>query len=51
LNSNVFSVEEKTFYFGTIIPAEHPEGIIERFKIYNNNKIPCKVDFKVTPRV
>jgi len=50
LNSNVFSIEEKTFYFGTLIPSKHPQGIIERFKITNNHKIQCEVDFKVEKR-
>ena len=50
LNSNVFSVEEKTFFFGAIIPSKHPNGIVEKFKITNIHKIPCEVNFNVELR-
>lgn len=50
LNSNVFSVEEKTFYFGQIIPSKYPNGITEKFKITNVHKIPCEVNFSVEKR-
>jgi hydrocephalus-inducing protein len=50
LKSNVFSVEEKTFYFGSIIPSKHPNGIVEKFKITNIHKIPCEVNFDVQKR-
>jgi hypothetical protein len=50
LNSNVFSVEEKTFFFGAIIPSKHPNGIVEKFKITNIHKIPCEVNFNVDLR-
>jgi hypothetical protein len=50
LNSNIFSVEEKTFYFGSLIPSKHPDGITERFKIINKHKIPCEVDFNISKR-
>jgi len=50
VNSNVFSVEEKTFYFGTLIPSKHPDGIIEKIKITNNKKIPCEIHFSVEKR-
>jgi hypothetical protein len=33
VDSNVFSVEDKTFYFGSTIPSKDAEGIFERFKI------------------
>ena len=51
LNSNVYSIEEKTFYFGTLVPSKPPagnpdKGMIEKFKISNPNKIPCNVKFE-----
>lgn len=50
VNSNIFSIEEKIFYFGTLIPSKNPEGITEKFKIFNRNKIPCDVNFKLDKR-
>ena len=47
VDSNVFSVEDKTFYFGSTIPSKDAEGIFERFKIQNCKKIPCTVNFEV----
>ena len=35
INSNVFAIEEKTFFFGTLVPSKVPDGIIEKFKIIN----------------
>jgi|JI6StandDraft_1071083.scaffolds.fasta_scaffold04855_11 hydrocephalus-inducing protein len=52
INSNVFYVEEKVFHFGTLVPSKIPDGIVEKFKIQNNNKVPCTVKFdarKKTP--
>ena len=50
INSNVFAIEEKTFFFGTLVPSKVPEGMIEKFKITNPNKIPCTVKFDVRKR-
>ena len=50
VNSNVFSIEEKTFYFGTVVHAKNPKGIQEQFKITNPGKIPCTVKFDVKKR-
>ena len=50
VNSNVFAIEEKTFYFGTIVPSKNPQGISEQFKISNPGKIPCNVRFDVKKR-
>ena len=50
LNSNVFSIEEKTFFFGTLVPSKSPDGIIEKFKISNPNKIACNVKFETKKR-
>jgi hydrocephalus-inducing protein len=50
INSNVFSIEEKTFFFGTLVPSKAPEGTLEKFKIINPNKIPCTVKFDVRKR-
>jgi hypothetical protein len=46
----VFYYEERTFHFGTLVPSKHPDGITEKFKIINSNKIPCTVKFKVESR-
>eukprot|EP00825_Cyclidium_porcatum_P002075 TRINITY_DN1095_c0_g1_i4.p1 TRINITY_DN1095_c0_g1~~TRINITY_DN1095_c0_g1_i4.p1 ORF type:complete len:1802 (-),score=468.45 TRINITY_DN1095_c0_g1_i4:3309-8714(-) len=50
IKSNVFYYEEKCFYFGTLVPAKNPDGICEKFKIINPNKIPCNVKFDVRKR-
>lgn len=50
VSSNVFSIEEKTFYFGTVVPSKNPNGIEEQFKISNPGKIPCNVRFDVKKR-
>lgn len=50
INSNVFFYEEKMFSFGTLVPSKSPEGICEKFKIINPNKIPCSVKFDVRKR-
>lgn len=50
INSNVFFYEEKTFFFGSLVPSKHPDGICEKFKIINPNKIPCTVKFDVRKR-
>ena len=51
LSSNVFAIEEKTFFFGTLVPSKHPDGIIEKFKISNPNKIACNVKFETKKRI
>ncbi len=47
VESNIFCVEDKTFYFGSTIPNKESIGIFERFKIQNNKKIPCTVNFEI----
>lgn len=47
IQSNVFYYEEKCFNFGTLVPSKNPDGICEKFKIINPNKIPCTVKFDV----
>ena len=47
ISSNVFFVEEKIFYFGTLVPSKHPEGVTEKLKITNSNKVPCAVKLDV----
>lgn len=39
VNSNIFSIEEKIFFFGTLVPSKVPDGIEEKFKIINPNKV------------
>ena len=43
LKSNMFFVDERVFNFGTLVPSKNPEGIVERIKIINNNKVTCNV--------
>ncbi len=38
------------FNFGSIVPSLNPEGICEKFKIINPNKIACSVKFEVRKR-
>lgn len=35
------------FDFGTLIVSKYPNGVSERIKIINSNKIPCKVNMKI----
>ena len=50
MNSNIFSIEEKIFFFGTLVPSKVPDGIEEKFKIINPNKVQCTVKFDVRKR-
>ena len=50
VESNIFSIEDKTFYFGSAIPDKEGDGITETFKIQNNKKTPCKVYFSIEKR-
>ena len=43
LKSNMFFVDERVFNFGTLGPSKNPEGIVERIKLINNNKVTCNV--------
>lgn len=46
----MFSVQEKLFWFGTLIASKNPEGAREKFKINNPNKVPCTIKFTVKKR-
>lgn len=48
INSNIYSIEDKVFWFGTVIASKNPDGVTEKFKIINPNKIACSVKFKIT---
>ena len=50
ITSSLYAIQEKVFWFGTLIASKVPEGVIEKFKIMNPNKIPCTVNFSVNPR-
>ena len=50
ITSSLYSTQERVFWFGTLIASKNPEGVRERFKIMNPNKIPCTVNFSVKPR-
>ena len=43
VKSNVFFVDERIFNFGTLVPTKNPEGIVEKIKIINSNKVACTV--------
>lgn len=46
----MFFIEEKMFSFGTLVPSKVPDGVVERFKLTNPNKIPCSVKLDVRRR-
>jgi hydrocephalus-inducing protein len=48
--SSLYAIQEKVFWFGTLIASKVPEGVVEKFKFSNPNKIPCTVKFSVKPR-
>lgn len=48
VNSNIFCIEERAFYFGNLIPSKYPDGVREKFKIINTGKIHAQVKFEVT---
>lgn len=50
ISSRVFYYEEKMFNFGSLVSSKHPDGVFEKFKIINPNKIPCNVKFDVRKR-
>ena len=50
VTQSLYAVEENVFWFGTLIASKIPDGAIERFKITNNNKIPCTANISVKPR-
>ena len=50
ITSSLYAIQEKVFWFGTLIASKVPEGVVEKFKIMNPNKIPCTVNFSVNPR-
>jgi len=50
VDSNIFAVEEKIFFFGTLVPSQVPEGVVEKFKIINGNKVGCSVNLEVRKR-
>mmetsp|Transcript_8825 Transcript_8825/g.8167 ORF Transcript_8825/g.8167 Transcript_8825/m.8167 type:complete len:1196 (+) Transcript_8825:4508-8095(+) len=50
VNSSIFAIQEKVFWFGTLLAQKGTEGARERLKIMNPNKIPCTVKFTVKPR-
>lgn len=39
----MFFVDERIFGFGTLVPSKNPEGVVEKIKIINSNKVPCTV--------
>ena len=50
MDSNIFAVEEKIFFFGTLVPSQVPDGVVEKFKIINANKVGCSVSLEVRKR-
>ena len=47
IEGNVFSIEDNTFFFGSIIPSKHPNGITEKFKLINKGKVPAQLECSV----
>jgi len=50
ITSSLYAIQERVFWFGTLVASKVPEGVVEKFKIINPNKIPCTVNFNVMPR-
>lgn len=46
----VYAEVDRTFSFGAVVPTENPDGVKERFKIMNPNKISATVMFSVVQR-
>ena len=44
---STFGVAQQTFSFGTVVPASHPKGKVERMRINNPRKVPARVQLKV----
>lgn len=47
IKSNMFFVDERIFSFGTLVPSKNPDGVVEKIKIINNNKVACTVKLEV----
>ena len=50
ITSSLYAIQERVFWFGTLIASKVPEGAVEKFKISNPNKVPATVKFSVKPR-
>jgi hydrocephalus-inducing protein len=50
VTSNIFSVDDNTFYFGSVVPTKNPDGITERIKIINTGKVFASVKFDVVKK-
>ena len=50
ITTNIYSIQEKVFWFGTIIASKKPDGVTERFKLINPNKIVCNVNVSCKQR-
>jgi len=48
VTSSIYSIQEKVFWFGTVIASKEP--VKERFKLINPNKIVCNVNVAVKQR-
>lgn len=40
ITSSLYAIQERVFWFGTLVASKVPEGVVEKFKIINPNKIP-----------
>lgn len=47
MNYSTYFEDENLFDFGTLIVSKYPNGVQERIKIINANKVKCKVNIKV----
>ena len=50
ITSGIYGIEERVFWFGTVIASKNKDGVTEKFKILNSNKIPCTVKISCKPR-
>ncbi len=45
--ASCFGLQQQTFSFGTVVPASHPKGKVERVRINNPRKVPARVQLQV----
>lgn len=50
VTSNIFSIEDNTFYFGSVVPTKNPDGVTERIKIINTGKVFANVKFDIVKK-
>lgn len=47
IEGNIFSVEDNTFFFGSIMPSKNPNGVTEKFKLINKGKVSAQIECSI----